>query len=331
MMALIFSYFKYLLTILPQLFNPYKLIFRVLNYAWKHKYPERRSALTYWEEDIPSRIDLGMSKYGGPFTVEEVENVKTFFRLLPVLICGGGCSAGILNDWYNLLDDEALLEILKPAPFYSYLTQLLIFSLSIPIYQFLLYPLFYNYIPTMFNRIRIGFLLLICSQCMRAFVGELLVCNSLTNTTCLLFHSEMFNISFNGGWWIIMPTAVSNVGFLLSTITLFEFVCAQSPRPLCGLLTGFLIMSSAISSFIGYGIRALVPIIISNPHGWFYCNLSIALIMLVYFMLFYCISKRYKWRKRDDIVPIHLFAEEFFEKELRGQEQLDKERSFMEE
>ena len=45
-MAFNFTYFKYLLTIFPQPFNPYKLIFRVLNYARKHKYPERRSALT---------------------------------------------------------------------------------------------------------------------------------------------------------------------------------------------------------------------------------------------------------------------------------------------
>ena len=95
-MALTFTYFKYLFTIFPHQFNPYKLIFRVLNYARKHKYPERRSALTYWEEDIPSRIDLGMNKYGGPFTVEEVEDVKTLFRLLPVLLCGGGFNAGLL-------------------------------------------------------------------------------------------------------------------------------------------------------------------------------------------------------------------------------------------
>ena len=147
-MAFIFSYFKYLLIIFPHLFNPYKLIFRVLNYARKHKYPERRSALTYWEEDIPSRIDLGMSKYGGPFTVEEVEDVKTFFQLLPVLICGGGCNAGILLDWFKLLDGESLFEDSKSDISYSYLSQL-VFALGIPIYHFLLYPLIYNYIPTM--------------------------------------------------------------------------------------------------------------------------------------------------------------------------------------
>ena len=63
-------------------FNSLKIIFQVLKYSYHHKYPERRSAFTYWENDIPSRIDLGKEKYGGPFTYEQVEDVKTFFRLL---------------------------------------------------------------------------------------------------------------------------------------------------------------------------------------------------------------------------------------------------------
>ena len=46
--------------------NPLKLVYQVLKYSWKHKVPEHRSAFTYWEEDIPPRIDLGKSKYGGP-------------------------------------------------------------------------------------------------------------------------------------------------------------------------------------------------------------------------------------------------------------------------
>ena len=67
--------------------NPFKNIYRVLKYAWNHKVPERRSAFTYWEEDIPPRIDLGKDKYGGPFTTEEVEDTKTFLRILPLLLC----------------------------------------------------------------------------------------------------------------------------------------------------------------------------------------------------------------------------------------------------
>ena len=45
--------------------NPFKNIYRVLKYSWNHKVPEHRSAFTYWEEDIPRRIDLGKNKYGG--------------------------------------------------------------------------------------------------------------------------------------------------------------------------------------------------------------------------------------------------------------------------
>ena len=66
--------------------NPYKLTCNVLKFAWKHKHPVYRSALTYWENSIPSRIDLGKRKYGGPFSNEEVENVKTFLHLIWVIL-----------------------------------------------------------------------------------------------------------------------------------------------------------------------------------------------------------------------------------------------------
>ena len=72
------SLFKHKLENISLIKNPIKLIVRVLCYARKHKYPENRSALTYWEEEAPSRLDLGKDKYGGPFTEEEVEDVKTF-------------------------------------------------------------------------------------------------------------------------------------------------------------------------------------------------------------------------------------------------------------
>ena len=65
--------------------NPIKLIFQVLNYARKNKCPQRRSALTYIDEEHPSRIDFGKDKFGGPFTEEEVEDVKTVYRLIPLL------------------------------------------------------------------------------------------------------------------------------------------------------------------------------------------------------------------------------------------------------
>ena len=79
--------------------NPFKNMYKVLKYSWNHKVPEHRSAFTYWEEDIPRRIDLGKNKYGGPFTNEEVEDTKIFLRILPLLLCLFGCH--LAGDGYS--------------------------------------------------------------------------------------------------------------------------------------------------------------------------------------------------------------------------------------
>ena len=63
-----------------------RIIYSVLKFETKNKAPLIWSTLTYWEEDLPSRLDLGKSRYGGPFTTEQVEDVKTFFRLLLVIL-----------------------------------------------------------------------------------------------------------------------------------------------------------------------------------------------------------------------------------------------------
>ena len=80
---------KYLI-VEPKSPQSLKTIYCVLKFAAKHKVPINRSAFTYWEEDLPSRLDLGKLRYGGPFTTEQVEDVKTFFKILltlsPVLL-----------------------------------------------------------------------------------------------------------------------------------------------------------------------------------------------------------------------------------------------------
>ena len=154
----------------PQISNPIKLTLQVLNYARRHKFPERRSAFTYWEEECPSRIDLGKSKYGGTFTVEEVENVKTILNLTLLVNCIAIVVAfGIpeikiaSSNLHNMLDKRFSVLI----PWY-----LLTIS-YLPIYQFLTYPFLYNCIPAMLRRIGCGLVLVIISQVF-IFSNELL-------------------------------------------------------------------------------------------------------------------------------------------------------------
>ena len=42
--------------------NSFKLIYKVIKYAVKNKYPRERSAFTFCEDELPSRIDFGKSK-----------------------------------------------------------------------------------------------------------------------------------------------------------------------------------------------------------------------------------------------------------------------------
>ena len=69
--------------------NPFRLIYSVLKYASKSKHPQLRSAFTYGKDDLPSCIDFGKNKYGGPFTTEQVEDMKTFFKILGIIVIAG--------------------------------------------------------------------------------------------------------------------------------------------------------------------------------------------------------------------------------------------------
>ena len=82
--------------------NPIKVLVKVLNYARKNKQPTNCSALTFWLEDYPLRLDLGKEKYGGPFSEEEVEDVKTILCMAPLLLCIVGYSFSCMEIYKDL-------------------------------------------------------------------------------------------------------------------------------------------------------------------------------------------------------------------------------------
>ena len=153
------------LVIEPVSQNPLKSIFSVLKYAATHNHPARRSALTYWEEDIPSRIDLGKSKYGGPFTTEQVEDVKTFFRLLvvsvaisffiyPLSLCNFTVDVFVshFQQQRKLSHSKGCYNVLLDFSTSAYI----VIVLGIPLYELAVYPLARNWIPSTLKRAGIG-------------------------------------------------------------------------------------------------------------------------------------------------------------------------------
>ena len=70
--------------------NPLLVIYRVLSYAASVRRPLYRSAFSYDGRPQPSRIDLAKETHFGKFRDEQVEDVKTFLRILVMLISLAG-------------------------------------------------------------------------------------------------------------------------------------------------------------------------------------------------------------------------------------------------
>ena len=137
--------------------NPFSLIFKVVRYAIRNKRPRQRSAFTYYEDDLPSRIDFGKHKYGGPFTTEQVEDVKTFFKIMAV-ICIGCVLTAMRSDNYKFDLEKYLTKAYygdihklnsKCQSFNQCLQQNFLFAFTcicdmvfIPFHEILIFPVF---------------------------------------------------------------------------------------------------------------------------------------------------------------------------------------------
>ena len=148
--------------------NPYKLVFKVIKFAAQHKNPVQRSAFTYCEDELPSRLDLGKEKYGGPFKTEEVENVKVFLGILRILLTLGPifaveiASKEFITSLARHMDSNYYPTYKKDLVGGDRLTLLLVVFL-IPLYL-CLRPFLGNYIPGILKRVGIGMILILLSS-----------------------------------------------------------------------------------------------------------------------------------------------------------------------
>ena len=178
---------KHWFLIEPSRVNPYKLVYKVTKFAWHHKLPVNRSAFTYCEDDIPSGLNLAKDKYGGPFTAEQVEDVKVFYGILKVLfslapVFSINFAADVML--YRFAWHGSVLNISQSN--FSYLAlfnhpaQLLLIhdgiltplvtTICIPLYLFMLRPFLFN-IPGMLKRVGIGATMTVLSLMCTGAIG----------------------------------------------------------------------------------------------------------------------------------------------------------------
>ena len=296
------SLFKHWLENISLIDNPIKLIVRVLNYARKHKYPENRSALTYWEEEVPSRLDLGKEKYGGPFSEEEVENVKTIFRMIPLFISmiGLGCTDEVY--WKVTLGQDhvkvSYISCITSLNFFMFITQMILF-----ICYFLLRLCLHKYIPSMLKKIGLGLLFAVCSMA--------------SYTVILRFYGN--EASYNNV--LIILQILSGIAYFLIYPVFVEFTIAQCPAQMRGVMVGMCMASIGIGYAININVQypfGCTNDVLCTSFKYYATKTGIVLLILIVFVIF---AKYYKFRVRENEVNIHQIVDDHYQRYMEQEEQ----------
>ena len=300
--------------------NPYLLTWRVVKFAAQHNKPIRRSAFTYCESDYPSRLDFGKQRYGGPFTTEQVEDVKTLLNILKVLL--------FLGPVFFL--EQCTIETRHGSHHYYYSTDFWkerIFNgvispaLAVIFIPLLMKCFISRCFPSMFKRIgfSIACLLLIflvyilyITLNTKKIVHTkyyLVCCNNNNDTE----SSESF-LSFSSTSVLLLKNVIHFICSALLYISVWEFICCQSPQHMKGLLFGLLntirAFNQLLATFTILTFDKFLKEDVDNCNKYFsLLNIGIAVILL---LIFTVVSYKYRYRKRDDICNIYQYAENYY-------------------
>ena len=312
--------------------NPFKLIYKVSKYAIKNKYPQNRSAFTYCEDEVISRIDHGKRKYGGPFTIEQVEDVKTFYKVLPMAIVSG-MSIGEVTIAHFFTSYIKFQFVLPNHSKETQRTMDMVISNTIPCCTSVLIVLNEAFVYPIFNR---------CCLCLTSLhkflIGEvllvatflaLLIFETLSRhayleingnnatVSCVLYQDQTLAQTFSYKW-IVIPDLFFVLSVTLMVIGGLEFISAQVPYSMRGAIFG-IVFCSIIATLV-LNIAISVPFQRSKSiwgTGIVSCGFWYALVHIIFCVTGCIISfvykARYKRRIREDVLPNeHIYAERYY-------------------
>ena len=322
--------------------NPYKMVYRVSKFAKQHKVPIYRSAFTYCEDELPTGLDLGKRKYGGPFTTEEVEDVKVFYEILKLLLSLGPTfflyiasdpalqwyvqhtyyvprnAVQVSEEYWNNTIDFFNYSTFKP--YNTKMTMLLqsnefsylLIVILLPLYLCTLRSILFRYMPSMTTRIGIGIIFSIMSLISTFVLDTIAHFNQRSSKNCMFVPNSGAHL-FEDITLTIIPRSFTALSDMFIYIALYEFICAQSPHSMKGFLIG---LSFAIKGlFQTLAALLIIPfsfVTSSFPScGMYYYIMNISVGMLALFV-YVGVARRYKYRKRDEICDIYRYAEEYY-------------------
>ena len=254
--------------------------------------------------------------YNGPFTSEQVEDVKTFFRVLAVVMIFTIVSSGspIVNDAsYQMavhLRDRPTDDTIKGCyhGLSVYFSTFTYSAVIVLIYLTVLHPYCHSCIPRVNITIKFFFSVIILFA---AVLGLMAIESAsylhegiLNHTSECLLQNYPTNPEIDVNvHWVIIPNTLNGLSIFLFILSGTEFICAQAPFNMKGLVLGItysifglgaLIHASISEAFIGkYTAWDRAPL----TCGLWYI-MTEGVIVLIGFIVMVLIIKMYKRRVR---------------------------------
>ncbi|XP_019857536.1 PREDICTED: solute carrier family 15 member 4-like [Amphimedon queenslandica] len=273
-------------------------------------------------------MDLAKERYGGCFSHEEVENVKTFLRITIVLITMFSLfvpiipflnsSSFFVAQFQNGYKRNAAYAIL-------FLSSIPPFFVPVPLFELVILPLFPKLEYFMINPLKglglsnILIILSIVSFYLIDLIGR--ISDNISYMPCFFIWepvTETIQISY---WIVLIPSVLAGTSRLLSYTCIIEFMCSQSPFGMHGMITGLFWFLHGMFVDIGSGILLIVYYYPIHSVSFISCTswfcMIFGIITVIGLVVYVLIARWYVNRVRDTDLGLRAAVEEHWENRLR--------------
>ena len=239
----------------PAVYKPLALIHSVLKYIVKTKsWPSTSSV---WWTDAASTRGLM------PYTAGQMDDVRAFFRLIPILlpyfvVMIGNVTTIIIVmfavhlNWKGEVSPKSCFAVMTIGNLPG-----ITVVFCVLLYHFIIYPLFHKYVPSMLTRLTIGII------CFATSTLCCLVIEIVGHHTPYGVESFFKDTAFDSSsvvtldipfTWAVLPGFLSGVANFIVTTSIYEFICAQAPYSMKGLLVGLKYGAAGLGVLIGFSV-----------------------------------------------------------------------------
>ena len=233
--------------------------------------------------------------------------MKTVLRMIPLMICIVGLSCADEVYWSIMKGANPINSSFKSCFISNNIMTSVTSMFLLLLHQFLIYPCFNKYIPSMLKRIGLGLVFALAT----------------TLSYVVIFKYQKNTLSYLNDL-LLIPQILYGVAFALIFPASLEFTIAQSPVEMRGMMVGMW--------FASYGIGYLINVNTKYPFGCddisicpsFYYYITRSVVIFIILLVFIVLAKWYKFHVRENEVNIVQIVDEQFERYLNQEEEYKK-------